>query len=326
MAEAVEADAKTRTRVRFAVEQWIGASAPSNFFAFNAEAQKKALETQGESIARGIAEPAARRAAGPCVHDGRKRLRGRPQRGHHRRRRGVRERAVPADRIQAAHRPRSTSGRYLLVPPCINKFYILDLQPENSLIRYCVEQGHRTFVVSWRNPDASMAHKTWDEYIEDAAIKAIGSRRTSRVPTRRAGRSTRSASASAAPFWAPHWPCWPRAARAGELRHLLTTLLDFTDTGVLDMFIDEAFVKFREMQMGHGGLLAGGDLAIHLQLPAAQRPGVELRGGQLPQGRDAAALRPAVLEQRRHQPAGTDVRAGTCATPTWRTTWSSPAS
>ena len=61
----------------------------------------------------------------------------------------------------------------LLVPTCINKFYILDLQPTNSLIRYAVEQGHRVFVVSWRNPDSSMAQYTWDQYIEDAAIKAI---------------------------------------------------------------------------------------------------------------------------------------------------------
>ncbi len=61
----------------------------------------------------------------------------------------------------------------LFVPPCINKFYILDLQPENSLIRYTVEQGHRVFVVSWRNPDASLADKTWDDYIEHAAIRAI---------------------------------------------------------------------------------------------------------------------------------------------------------
>jgi polyhydroxyalkanoate synthase len=82
------------------------------------------------------------------------------------------------------------------VPPCINKFYILDLQPENSVIRYTVEQGHRTFVVSWRNPDESLAAKTWDDYIEDAAIKAIQVRcRRSPAPRR----STRWASASAAP-------------------------------------------------------------------------------------------------------------------------------
>ena len=55
MAEAVEGDAKTKARVRFAVQQWIDASAPSNFLAFNAEAQKKAIETQGESIAKGVA-------------------------------------------------------------------------------------------------------------------------------------------------------------------------------------------------------------------------------------------------------------------------------
>ncbi|MFY8017131.1 MAG: class I poly(R)-hydroxyalkanoic acid synthase, partial [Inhella sp.] len=62
---------------------------------------------------------------------------------------------------------------FLLVPPSINKYYILDLQPENSLIRYAVEQGHRTFVLSWRNPDESCAHWTWDDVIENAPIEAI---------------------------------------------------------------------------------------------------------------------------------------------------------
>jgi poly(3-hydroxyalkanoate) synthetase len=83
------------------------------------------------------------------------------------------------------------------------------------------------------------------------------------------------------------------AARGEKPVHsvtFLTALLDFTDTGVLDIFIDEQAVRFREMQMGQGGLLKGQDLAFHLQLFAAQRFGVELRGGQLPQGRDTAAL------------------------------------
>ena len=61
----------------------------------------------------------------------------------------------------------------LFIPPCINKFYIMDLQPENSLIRYTVSQGHRLFVISWRNPDDTMKAKTWDDYIEHGAIEAI---------------------------------------------------------------------------------------------------------------------------------------------------------
>ena len=61
----------------------------------------------------------------------------------------------------------------LLVPPCINKFYIMDLQPANSLVRYAVEQGHTVFLVSWVNPDASLKDATWDDYIQNGAIKAI---------------------------------------------------------------------------------------------------------------------------------------------------------
>ena len=61
----------------------------------------------------------------------------------------------------------------LFIPPCINKYYILDLQPDNSVIRYTVEQGLRTFVVSWRNPDDSLAALTWDDYIERGPLAAI---------------------------------------------------------------------------------------------------------------------------------------------------------
>src|SRR5690606_34006642 len=61
----------------------------------------------------------------------------------------------------------------LIVPPCINKYYILDLQPSNSLVRYAVEQGHTVFLVSWCNPDVSLGNATWEDYIEDAVIRAI---------------------------------------------------------------------------------------------------------------------------------------------------------
>ena len=93
---------------------------------------------------------------------------------------------------------------------------------------------------------------------------------------------------------------------------LLTTLLDFSDTGVLDIFIDEASVQLREMTLGPDSAerrrpAQGPGTGDDLQLPAPERPGVELRRRQLPEGRNAAAVRPAVLERRRHQPAGPDV-------------------
>ena len=147
---------------------------------------------------------------------------------------------------------------FLLVPPCINKFYILDLQPENSLIRYAVAQGHRTFVVSWRNPDDSMTGKTWDDYIEHAAIKAIavvqditGAKTINTLGFCVGGTILATALSVLA----------ARGEKPAASLTLLTSLLDFTDTGILDIFIDEQSVAYREQEMGQGGLLKGQELA-----------------------------------------------------------------
>jgi hypothetical protein len=98
-----------------------------------------------------------------------------------------------------------------MVPPCINKFYILDLQPENSLVRYAVEQGNTVFLVSWRNPDQSLAHTTWDDYVDEGVVE-----RHQRGQSHHQGRksSIRSASAWAVPCCRPRWPCWRRAANS----------------------------------------------------------------------------------------------------------------
>jgi polyhydroxyalkanoate synthase len=257
MADAVEADAKTQNRIRFAVEQWVAAAAPSNILALNAEAQKKAIETKGESIAKGVKN---------LVHD--------MQQGH--------VSMTDESLFEVGKNVATTEGAvvfenelfqlieykpltakvfekpFLMVPPCINKFYILDLQPENSLIRYAVSQGHRTFVVSWRNPDASLGTKTWDNYIEDAVIKAIAvTQDITGAPTINAlgfcvgGTMLTTALAVLA----------ARGEKPVASATLLTTLLDFTDTGVLDVFIDESFVKYREAELGKGGLMKGSDLA-----------------------------------------------------------------
>ena len=257
MAEAVDTDDKTRARIRFTLEQLTAAAAPSNFMALNAEAQKKALETNGESISKGLQN---------LLHD--------MQQGHISmtdeslfhvgKNVATTEGAVVFENelFQLIEYKPLTDKVYekpfLLVPPCINKFYILDLQPENSVVRYAVAQGHRTFLVSWRNPDVSLAKATWDDYIENAVIKAItvtqevsGAKTINALGFCVGGTMLGTALAVLA----------ARGEKPVASATFLTSMLDFSDTGVLDLFIDEAFVKYRELEMGKGGLMKGGDLA-----------------------------------------------------------------
>jgi len=262
MAEQVGGDDKTRARLRFAVQQFIEASAPSNFLALNPEAQQRALDTQGESIARGVQQLLAD-----------------VQRGHLSQ---TDESAFEVGRNVATtagdvvfenelfqlleYKPLTAEVHerpLLMVPPCINKYYILDLQPENSLIRHAVSLGHRTFVVSWRNPDAGCVHWTWDDYIERAAIQAIevvqaisGAKTINTLGFCVGGTILATALAVLA----------ARGEQPAASVTLLTTLIDYQNNGVLDLFVDEASVQMRELTIGaqapNGpGLLHGQQLA-----------------------------------------------------------------
>ena len=262
MAEAIEGDAKTKARVRFAVQQWVDAMSPANFMALNPEAQKKALETKGESVSQGMRQ---------LLNDLRKGAVSQTDETVFEVGRNVAtsEGAVVFENelFQLIEykplTPKIHTRPMLFVPPCINKYYILDLQPENSLIRYTVEQGHRVFVMSWRNPDESLAHFTWDDYIEKGPLKAIevvqqisGQKQFNMLGFCVGGTLIATALAVL-------------AARGEQPAHsltLLTTLLDFKHTGVLDVFVDESSVQMREVTIGEQapngpGLLKGKDLA-----------------------------------------------------------------
>jgi polyhydroxyalkanoate synthase len=262
MADGVEGDAKTKGRIRFAVQQWIDAASPSNYLALNPEALGKALETKGESITTGMQL---------LLQD--------LQKGH--------VSQTDESVFQVGRNVATTAGTVvfenelfqlieytpltakvherpmLFVPPCINKYYILDLQPDNSVIRYTVEQGHRTFVVSWRNPDESLVAKTWDDYIEQGPITAIS------VVRAITGAKTINTLGFCVGGTLLSTALAVLAARGEQPAHsvtLLTTLLDFDSTGILDLFIDETMVQMREMTLGAQapsgpGLLKGKELA-----------------------------------------------------------------
>jgi polyhydroxyalkanoate synthase len=144
-----------------------------------------------------------------------------------------------------------------MVPPCINKFYILDLQPDNSLVRFTLEQGHSVFLVSWVNPGMDLAQKTWDDYVESGVIEAIrvvqaisGQDQLNTLGFCIGGTLLATALAALA----------ARGEQAAASVTLLTTLLDFEDPGVLDVFIDDMQVAMREAAIGQNGLMSGRDL------------------------------------------------------------------
>jgi polyhydroxyalkanoate synthase len=146
----------------------------------------------------------------------------------------------------------------LIVPPCINKFYILDLQPDNSFVGHAVAQGHTVFLISWRNVGPQQGRLTWDDYLEQGVMQALdvalAISRADRVNTLGfCVGGTLLASALAV------------LAARGEDKvsslTLLTAMLDFSDTGELGLMVDESSVAQRESAIGKGGLLKGRELA-----------------------------------------------------------------
>jgi polyhydroxyalkanoate synthase subunit PhaC len=260
LVEALQTDEKTKAKIRFAAQQWVDATSPSNFMALNPEAQKKAIDSKGQSIAKGLQNMLTDIRQGhmsltdETAFEVGKNV-------------GTTEGAVVFENELfqlIEYKPLTAKVHekpFLVVPPCINKFYILDLQPANSLVRYLVSQGHRTFVLSWRNADESIQDKTWDDYIEDAAICAI--KKTAQLTGAKAkeGINALGFCVGGTILGTALAVLAARGEKPLASVTFLTTFLDFSNTGILSVFVDEAFVKYREAQIGQGGLLKGQELA-----------------------------------------------------------------
>ncbi|HXF65654.1 MAG TPA: class I poly(R)-hydroxyalkanoic acid synthase, partial [Burkholderiales bacterium] len=258
IARQAKLEPHAKRKLEFMVRQFADSVSPANFPWSNPEALKLAAESGGDSLARGLRNLAADLQRGmismtdESAFEVGRNLAVTPG--------AVIHQNELMQLIQ--YRPAGTTvfeRPLVMVPPCINKYYILDLQPENSLVRFAVEQGHTVFMVSWRNVSREQGHLTWDDYLErgviealDAAAAACGVRQVNALGFCVGGTLLGSAAAVL------------RARRADRIASLtlLASMLDFSDTGELGVFVDEAYVRARELEFARGGVLHGRQLAL----------------------------------------------------------------
>ncbi|MCL4746002.1 MAG: class I poly(R)-hydroxyalkanoic acid synthase [Burkholderiaceae bacterium] len=257
MADAVKAEPKTRDRIRFATQQWVDMLSPSNFLATNPEAQQRMLETKGESLRAGLENLVADLQRGRISQTD--------------------EEAFEVGRNVATSpgavvyqneliqliqydptTPQVGERPLLMVPPAINKYYIMDLQPEGSLVAHAVSRGNTVFMVSWKNIGPELGHLGWDDYLEKGVFDAIA---VAREITAAKTINTLGFCVGGTILACALAALAARGERPVESMTLMAALLDFSEPGVLGVFIDEASVRMRERTIGSGGVLAGKDLA-----------------------------------------------------------------
>ena len=255
--EQAKLDAPTKQRMRFFMRQYLDAAAPSNYLMTNPEAIKAAIESHGESLQEGFKNLLADLEKGRISMTDEKAF----EIGKNI---AVSPGAVVWENrlvqlIQyAPATPKVHARPLMMVPPCINKFYIMDLQPDNSFVRFAVEQGHTVFMVSWRNVKEDLAALTWDDYVEDGII----------APIHEVQRLTKQDTINALGFCIGGTllasglaVLEQRGENPAETLTLLTTLLEFTEVGEIRVYIDENFVEKREKTLAKGGLVPGAELA-----------------------------------------------------------------
>jgi polyhydroxyalkanoate synthase subunit PhaC len=258
-------DPANARKVDFYTRQFVDAISPSNFIATNPEVLTTTLQTGGQNLLRGLENLLADLDRG----EGRLSITMTDMKSF---RLGENIATTPGkvvyqnDLMQLLQYEPSTPDvrrrPLLIVPPWINKFYVLDLQPKNSFIKWCVDQGHTVFVISWVNPDERLAQKSFEDYMLEgplAALDAID-----------AGTGERSVNAVGY--------CLGGTLLASTLGYLaarndriasatyFVTLVDFTDVGDMAVFIDEDQIASLEKRMQERGYLEAHDMATSFNM------------------------------------------------------------
>lgn len=256
-----ELDPKNAQKVDFYTRQFVDAMSPTNFLMTNPQVLRRTAETGGENLLKGLTN---------LLTD--------LERGKGNLRISMTDRSKFAIGENIAVTPGKVVYRnelmeliqyspttekvlkrpLLLLPPWINKFYILDLRPKNSLIRWTVSQGHTVFVCSWVNPDEHLAEKDFEDYMKegpyaalDAIQQATGERNVNAIGYCLGGTLLAATLAHMA------------AKRDTRIKSatFFTTMTDFEEAGEISVFIDEVQLKAVEQKMGERGFLAGGEMA-----------------------------------------------------------------
>jgi polyhydroxyalkanoate synthase len=254
-------DPKTAQKVDFYARQFVDAMSPSNFALTNPQVLRRTMESGGENLVRGLNNLLRDLEAGR----GRLSIRMTDQEafevgGNI----AVTEGSVVyrndlMELIQYAPQTATVRKRPLVIfPPWINKFYILDLRPKNSFIRWAVSQGHTVFVASWVNPDETLADKQFEDYMNegvfaalDAIEQATGERDVNAVGYCLGG----TLLAATLGYMAKQGDDRIKAAT------FLVTLTEFTDSGELGVFIDEEQLRSLEEKMRKRGYLEGSEMS-----------------------------------------------------------------
>lgn len=263
-------DDLTRLKARFYVRQIVDAMAPTNFVVTNPAVLRETLRSNGENLVRGMEMFAEDLQKGGGIPRLRQSDLGAFEVGENLATTPgkVVARNELAEIIQYAPTTQTVLKRPLLiVPPWINKFYILDLTEKRSFIRWAVSQGHTVFVISWVNPDESHRAKDWDAYIAEGIEFALDTirERTGEEEVNAIGYCVGGTLLAAA---------LALMADTGDKRiasaTLLTTQVDFADAGDLKVFIDEEQLQALEEAMERKGYLEGGRIAMAFNMLRAR--------------------------------------------------------
>ena len=301
--ERASLDDRTRARMRFFARQILDALSPSNYLATNPQAIRRAMETGGDSLATGVRN---------LLEDlGKGRISMTDEQAFEvGRNLAITPGSVVFENellqlIQYQPLTETVGARPLvLIPPSINKFYVFDLQPANSFVRYAVEQGNTVFIVSWRNVMAEQGHLTWDDYLTEGIMRAID------VAREITGADKVNALGFCVGGTMLGCAASVMAARNEdkiESLTFLTTMLDFTQAGEIALLIDEQSVAAREQTIGGGGILPGRELAFVFSTLRGNDLDLALRGRQLSRRAPAGRVRHSLLERRQHRSAGPHV-------------------